>query len=125
MAKSFKTELLRQTKYSGDKCAAFLKLFGDNPARAMDGCDDIFLCASRLAIINEIANSLANAESKGEAESDRINFLIDHLSAEMQAMARWPRRSTSVTSNLYNKCRLASVAEMIVIMQDWQNVYAR
>jgi hypothetical protein len=102
--------------YNSNKCKGFLA----NARLCLDNCDDVFLALAQVETINEVVASLANAASKNEPESERIDFLLGFFRGERQHMAKWPRRSTSVTSNLYHQCKLSAIAEIIELMEAWR-----
>jgi hypothetical protein len=99
--------------YNQQKIAAFKENLH------IDNCDDIFAAVARVEVITRILSSLNDAEAKGESQEDRIAFLIEYYSRERQSMGKWPRQSTSVTSNLYHRYQLAAICEILEMLETW------
>ena len=121
MAVKFKSYLEPATHHKQRKLTKFSERFSTFPNRAMENCDDIFEAVCWVALADEVTKSLANAEEKGETELDRITFLIDHIERDAHNHAKWPRQSTSVTSNLHHRYELVALAEMLELMKSWKN----
>jgi hypothetical protein len=87
----------------------------------LSGCDSVFEHAQRIHIAQDVLRSLADAEKKGQDEKRRIAFLYRHYEKQHRNKAAYPKRSTSVTSNLADQCELAAIAEMLNLIDKFRN----
>lgn len=114
MKSNIRTMLETSLAYSRDKVREFADdIKNKNAWFELDNCDQAFAHAARTLVLSQIISSLDNAHSKGELESARLSFLLRQLSDELISSAKYPRRSTSITSNLFHQSQLAATAEIV------------
>ena len=118
---TFKELAEKQLQYEMASCNSFSDAFSKDPAQALDNCDSTYEHANRVLIIRRVLSSLANAETKGETEQSRVSFLRDFFNKQIHTFARWPRKSTSVTSNLSHQAELSAMVEMVELIDGWMN----
>jgi hypothetical protein len=127
MPESTETQIIKSLKtlieWNRDKCTKLSAelLTASDPSWSLGNCDDVFQSAAMIKVTNDTIGSLYDAEAKGVSESTRIEFLIDHYQHEIMNKARWGQRSTSVTSNLMDQCRLSAMVEMLEILKGFMN----
>ncbi len=88
---------------------------------SLSNCDDLFLAAQRLHIAEDVLRSLADAEKKQQEEKRRLAFLYRYYQKEHRNKAQWPKRSTSITTNLADQCELSAIAEMLSKIDDYRD----
>jgi hypothetical protein len=104
-------ELDSKIKFVQSTLDKFRKYFDINPAHALEQSMQAFEAAGTLRLCQTLKQEIAEAVERGESET----FLAQiqrHCQGKMYRGARWPTRSTSITSNLMEQCDLAAHAEL-------------
>lgn len=95
------------------RCAEWAIKFNKNPYDALDWSDRTFEHAARLAVAQQVLESIAQFEDKKDHDNTETAaaLLIEALKRDALSQARWPQRSTSIVSNEAHTYLTAALVE--------------
>jgi|GEM_PF-5783490 len=105
----FKKELEVIKEYSQKKIDEFTARFKEHQVYAMTWSDSLFEAVTRKSAVEEIQEALSNGATLDDVEK--------HLTKEVLQRARFPQRSTSVSSNLVEQYLNSARAELLARLQ--------
>ena len=106
-------ETLKHRKSTSEKYMLdFVKEIQRNPFRAMETSDRAIQESARIDIFSGVIISLDSHDS--------VDYMIGFCHKEALRMARFPQKSTSVTSNLMHQYQAAAFIEVAEILQGFK-----
>jgi hypothetical protein len=97
----------------------FAKSFADDPAHAMDWSASAFNAAAVKRVTTRVLEAIGNMINKGTSRGDILSHLVDYSTKEILTRAKYPKKSTSATSNLLDAEMLAAWADISDILRSY------
>lgn len=126
MSQSFTlVELERFLKSKLEVSASLVKGFAvdlknetTTPSHVLGNCDNVFQEATRFERAKEILDVITVARERGEDPYAQVLAVREHYQSDLNHLAQATSRSTSVTSNLSEAYRVASIAYFLEILNN-------
>lgn len=105
---SFRRRLQSVIETAESQTTKWAERFAANPADAFEWADDALQAAARLELARGVLAAMDRPENPLSEEG-----LRDYLTSQVLAKARYSERSSSRTSNMMARERLAAMAELL------------
>jgi len=86
------------------------------PSHVLGNCDNVFQEAARFERAKEILDVITIARERGEDPHVQLLAVREQYQSDLNQLAQTPSRSTSVTSNLSEAYKVASIAYFLEIL---------
>ena len=100
--------------------AVDLKNEPTTPSHVLGNCDNVFQEAARFERAKEILDAIAVARERSEDPHARVLAVREQYQGDLNQLAQSPSRSMSVTSNLSEAYKIASIAYFLEVLNRLQ-----